>query len=45
MHAQREQRLVTRETQLATEFEAARALLNDLNDKLNALVEIEMTPK
>jgi hypothetical protein len=34
-----------RETQLANDLEAARAILNDLNDKLNALVEIEMTPK
>ena len=43
--SQREQRLAMRETQLANELEAARALLNDLNDKLNLLVEIEMTPK
>jgi septation ring formation regulator EzrA len=43
--AVREQRFAGRETQLATELEAARALFNDLNDKLNALVEIEMTPK
>jgi chromosome segregation ATPase len=42
---QREQRLIMRETQLAADLEAARARLNDLNDKLNALVEIEMTPK
>ena len=42
---QREQRLSTREIQLANDLEAARAILNDLNDKLNALVEIEMTPK
>lgn len=42
---QRAQRMVARETQLASELEAARAILDDLNDKLNALVEIEMTPK
>jgi chromosome segregation ATPase len=43
--SQREQRLALRETQLANELEAARAILNELNDKLNSLVEIEMTPK
>lgn len=43
--SQREQRLALRETQLASEVEAARAILNELNDKLNSLVEIEMTPK
>lgn len=43
--AQREQRLAARETQLAAELEGERAILNDLNNKLNALVEIEMTPK
>jgi predicted RNase H-like nuclease (RuvC/YqgF family) len=42
---QREQRLALRETQLATDLEGARAILDDLNNKLNALVEIEMTPK
>ena len=42
---QRKQRMAMRETQLATELEAARSILNDLNDKLNALVEREMTPK
>ena len=43
--SQREQRLAARETQLANDLEAARALLDDLNNKLNALVEIEMAPK
>ena len=43
--SQREQRSLLRETQLNTELESGRALLNDLNDKLNALVELEMTPK
>ena len=43
--SQREQRLALRESQLANELEAARAILTDLNDKLNSLVEIEMTPK
>jgi DNA repair exonuclease SbcCD ATPase subunit len=43
--AQREQRLIVRETRLASDLEGERALLNELNDKLNALVELEMTPK
>lgn len=43
--SQREQRSLLRETRLNTELESERALLNDLNDKLNALVELEMTPK
>jgi myosin heavy subunit len=42
---QREVRMVVRETQLAAELEGERARLNDLNNKLNALVEIEMAPK
>jgi DNA repair exonuclease SbcCD ATPase subunit len=42
---QREQRLAMRETQLANDLEVERAKLNDLNDRLNALVEIEMAPK
>ena len=42
---QSEQRCMARATRLETELETERALLNDLNDKLNALVEIEMTPK
>ena len=41
----REQRLALRETQLASDLEAAQAVLNELNDKLNALMELEMTPK
>lgn len=41
----REQRLVVRESRLATDLEGANAILNDLNDKLNALVELEMTAK
>ena len=43
--SQREQRSLMRETRLNNELEAERAILNELNDKLNALVEIEMTPK
>lgn len=42
---QREQRFAMREVQLAAELEGERAKLNDLNDRLNALVEIEMAPK
>ena len=45
MLVQREQRLAVRESRLAADLEGERAILNDLNDKLNALVEIEMTPK
>ena len=41
---QREQRLATRETQLANDLEFERAKLNDLNNRLNAL-ELEMAPK
>ncbi len=41
----REQRLAIRETQLTSELDTERAKLNDLNDRLNALVEIEMAPK
>ena len=40
---QREQRVATRETQLANDLELERAKLNDLNDRLNAL-ESEMAP-
>src|SRR5688572_29288719 len=43
--ALREQQWMARETRLAADLEGERAKLNDLNDKLNALVEIEMTPK
>lgn len=43
--SQREHRSMTRETRLAADLENERAILNDLNDKLNALVELEMTPK
>lgn len=43
--AEREQRLTVRESRLAADLESERAILNDLNNKLNALVEIEMTPK
>lgn len=42
---QREQRLMVREARLANELEGERAKLNDLNDRLNALVEIEMAPR
>lgn len=42
---QREHRLAMRETRLAADLEGATAILNDLNNKLNALVELEMTPK
>jgi hypothetical protein len=41
----REQRSMARETRLAADLESERAILNELNDKLNALVELEMTPK
>ena len=30
---------------ILADLDGERAILNDLNDKLNALVEIEMTPK
>ena len=43
--SQREQRSMARETRLATDLENERAILNDLNDKLNSLVELEMTPR
>jgi DNA repair exonuclease SbcCD ATPase subunit len=42
---QREHRYAVRESRLVNDLEGATALLNDLNDKLNALVELEMTPK
>ncbi len=42
---QREHWSMMRETRLNTELDAERATLNELNDKLNALVEIEMAPK
>ena len=42
---QREEQLLGREARFAVDLEAERAILNDLNNKLNALVEIEMTPK
>ena len=41
----REHRLTVRESRLATDLEGERAALNDLNDKLNALVELEITPR
>ena len=41
----REQRLMVRESRIAGDLEGERAMLNDLNDKLNALVELEITPK
>jgi uncharacterized phage infection (PIP) family protein YhgE len=40
----REQRLGTREAQLASDLELERAKLNELNDRLNAL-ELELFPK
>jgi len=43
--AQREERLNAREARLASDLETERAILNDLNNKLNVLVEVEMTPK
>ncbi len=42
--SQREQRLATREAQLANELELERAKLNELNDRLNAL-DLELAPK
>lgn len=41
----REHRLTVRESRLATDLEGEQAVLNDLNDKLNALVELEITPR
>ena len=43
--SQREQRSIARESRLAADLESERAILNELNDKLNALVELEMTPR
>ncbi len=43
--AEREQRMMMRETQLANELEVERAKLNDLNDKLNFLLEHELSPR
>lgn len=43
--SQRENTYIVRESRLAADLEGATAILNDLNDKLNALVELEMTPK
>jgi hypothetical protein len=43
--SQREHRYAVCESRLVNDLEGATALLNDLNDKLNALVELEMTPK
>ena len=42
---QREEQLLGREARFGADLESERAILNDLNNKLNALVEIEMTPK
>ena len=42
---QREERMIAREARFAADLETEHAILNDLNNKLNALVEIEMTPK
>ncbi len=43
--SEREQRLAEREARLENELEMERAKLNELNDQLNALVEIEVAPK
>ena len=40
--SQREQRASSRETQLANELETERAKFNELNDKLNLLIEREL---
>ena len=40
---EREQRLMTRESQLSNDVELERAKLNDLNDRLNAF-ELELAP-
>jgi peptidoglycan hydrolase CwlO-like protein len=42
---QRQERLIARETRLAAELETARTALQDLNHKLNFLVDMEMAPK
>jgi hypothetical protein len=36
---------MTRETQLASDLEAERAKLNELNGKLNFLLENELSPR
>jgi DNA repair exonuclease SbcCD ATPase subunit len=43
--SEREQRLAEREARLENELEMERAKLSELNDQLNALVEIEVAPK
>ena len=42
---EREQRMMVRETQLANELETERAKLNELNDKLNLLLEQDLSPR
>ena len=42
---QREQRTITRDTQLANELEIEHAKLNELNQKLNLLLEQEISPR
>lgn len=42
---QREQRLAMRETELANELEGERAKLNELNYKLNMVLEHELSPR
>ena len=43
--AERQQRMTMRESQLANELEIERAKLNELNDKLNLLLEQELSPR
>jgi chromosome segregation ATPase len=43
--SQREQRVGVREARLENELAVERAKLNELNDRLNTLVEIELAPK
>lgn len=45
MLSQREQRMMLRETQLSGELEVEQSKLNDLNYKLNTLLEQEMSPR
>jgi myosin heavy subunit len=42
---ERRHRLMMRESQLANELEIERAKLNELNDKLNLLLEQELSPR
>lgn len=43
--SERRHRMMTRETQLAAELETERAKLNEVSDKLNLLLEHELSPR